>query len=255
MSNSGDRAVPSTVLPPGPLWWPSTELLSVLARRVGSRRAIPLSVIFLVAIAAALMMDCPLARWCLAGNCPELLRDFFRFAEPFGHGLGVLLVALAIHQLDPLRRRGIPRLLVCALGAGLAANVIKLLVVRIRPKYFDFHGDVWATIGGWFPGASAGNTGQSFPSAHMATAVGLAMALTWLYPAGRRYFAALAALIACQRIETGAHFLSDVLFGAALGCVAARIFLSRGLLAAFFDMWEARGGLLRGRPLFRPDDP
>ncbi|HUT10545.1 MAG TPA: phosphatase PAP2 family protein [Thermoguttaceae bacterium] len=204
----------------------------------------------MTAATVALVVDCPLAQWCVRGSCPEPLRDLFRIAEPFGHGLGVLLIALAIHQLDPLRRRGIPRLLVCAFGAGLSANVIKLLVVRMRPKHFDFQGDVWATVGGWFPGASAGSMGQSFPSAHMATAVGLVVALTWLYPAGRRYFVALAVLIACQRIETGAHFLSDVLFGAALGYVVARIFLTRGLLAAFLDIWEAKGGLLRGQPLF-----
>jgi membrane-associated phospholipid phosphatase len=60
---------------------------------------------------------------------------------------------------------------------------------------------------------------QSLPSAHAATAVGLALALAALYPRGRWLFASFAVLAGLQRIEAQAHFASDVLAGAAVGCM------------------------------------
>lgn len=170
----------------------------------------------LLASLAALLVDCPLARWCLDGNCPRLLRDLFEVCLPFGLGIGALVVALAIYELDPHGRRALWWVLACALLSGLAANGMKLLVARTRPRGFDFTGDVWTTFGPWLPETGAR---QSFPSGHTATAAGLALALMVLYPRGRRVFALLAVLVACQRIECGAHYLSDVLCSAAVGCL------------------------------------
>ena len=47
----------------------------------------------------------------------------------------------------------------------------------------------------------------------------LAVALAALYPRGRWLFASFAALACFQRLEAQAHFASDVLAGAALGCL------------------------------------
>jgi membrane-associated phospholipid phosphatase len=62
---------------------------------------------------------------------------------------------------------------------------------------------------------------QSCPSAHSAVAAGLAMTLALRYPSGRWWFAILAALAMLQRVDVGAHFPSDTLFGAALGSAIA----------------------------------
>jgi undecaprenyl-diphosphatase len=70
-------------------------------------------------------------------------------------------------------------------------------------------------------GRPYGHALQSFPSAHAATAVGLAIGLSALHPRGRWLFAAFALLAVVQRIEAQAHFSSDVLAGAAVGCAAA----------------------------------
>ncbi len=199
-----------------------------------------LPVALVLAAAAALPLDCRLSQWCKTGDMPGELRNLFQTCEPFGDGLGVLLVALAIHQLDRNRRWALPRVLACGWGAGLAANAIKMMVVRVRPRDFDFQGDVWTTFGGWFPWTEAGYSGQSFPSAHSATAAGLAMALVWLYPSGRLLFPALAVLVAGHRIESAAHFLSDVLCGAALGIVVASACLKFGHLPRWFDHREER---------------
>ena len=160
--------------------------------------------------------------------------------EMFGHGFGVVALVFVLHQLDPGRRWAIPRVLACALAAGGLANVIKMLVLRIRPYECVLEGTVWDTFGAWLPIFTGGSGGQSFPSAHTATAVGFAAALTWLYPQGRFLFSVLAVLVGCQRIVCGAHYLSDVLIGAAAGLFMAQFFLQKGRLSAWFDRREER---------------
>lgn len=185
-------------------------------------RAAPLiaAFLFLAVFPFALAVDCWLAQWCRQ-SCPDSIRRALQLGELFGHGLGILLVLLIVHQLDPLKRRWLPRALLITWGAGLAADAAKLIVARTRPHHFDFHADVWQTFIGWLPLASSSSGQQSFPSAHTATAVGLAWALGWLYPQGRRLFVFLAVLVATQRLASGAHYLSDALAGAAVGCLVA----------------------------------
>lgn len=190
---------------------------------------------------AALWIDYPVARWCRGESCPEAVADVLQVIEPFGNGLGVLAVLIAVWSLDPGRRRGLARLATCAYLPGLAANLIKLMVVRTRPYAFDFQGDIWATFGEWFPMTTAGSEGQSFPSAHTPTAVGLAVGLAWFYPRGRWFFATLAVLVGCQRVVSGFHFPSDVLAGGALGLLVASSCTHIGVLRRVFNAIERRG--------------
>ena len=208
---------------------------------IGKRwRRFVLPLLFVAAAAVALAVDCPLAQWCVDKNCPRFLRRLCAVSEPFGNGLGVLLVALAIYILDPVRRGKLARVLAMSLGAGVAANGLKLLVARIRPRHFDFSGTFQDTFIRWLPLGAGGSARQSFPSAHAATAVGLAIGLGWLYPRGRWLFAALAVLVACQRMEGGSHYLSDTFVGVAIGWVVAMPFLYNAWLAAQFDRLERR---------------
>jgi membrane-associated phospholipid phosphatase len=196
------------------------------------------AMLLLAALATA--VDCRLSHGALNGGwLVQMLRHALRVAEPFGHGLGVLLILLCVHQLDPARRWALPRVLAGAWLAGIAANVVKLLVVRVRPHHFAFEGGVWSTFGGWLPLAGAGSGGQSFPSAHTATAVGLAVVLAWLYPRGRYAFGILALLVACQRIAGGAHYLSDVLVGAAIGLVVGSVCTLPCRPWRWTDRWES----------------
>ena len=209
----------------------------------GSRPWFGLPAALLAVAVAALAVDCPFSQWCLQGNLPTSLKKVLHMAEPFGNGLGVLLIVIGIHQLDRERRWALPRVLLCSLGAGLAADVIKLSVVRLRPYNFQFDGNVWTTFGDWLPWISAGSAGQSFPSAHTATAAGLAVALIWLYPGARRIVPALAVLVACERVAHGAHYLSDVLVGGALGVAVAKAALSRGWLNRWEQRWKTSTAL------------
>jgi membrane-associated phospholipid phosphatase len=191
----------------------------------------------------ALAVDVPIARTFRDLNSSEIVHaylGYFDVFEPFGQGLmGLIVVVALLHQLDPSRRWAIPRLVACTAASGVMADLLKLLIVRVRPHDFAFDGSVWSTFGPWLPGWDAGSSGQSFPSGHTATAVAMAAVLMWLYPNGRRLFLTLAVLVGCQRIECGAHYPSDVLFGAAAGCVAALCFLHVGCLPRWFDRWEA----------------
>lgn len=206
---------------------------------------------FILAGFLALTVDCPLGRWCVNKNCPASLENLFSTMEPFGNGLGVAIIGITIFCLDPRRRWALPRILGCAFSAGLAANGLKLLVARSRPHSFDFHGGVLQTFGDWFPMISAGSVGQSFPSGHTTTAVALAAALVWCYPRGWCLFPALAVLVGCQRIVSGAHFTSDVLWGAALGSFIALAFLKIGQLPQWLDGLEKR---MKGENLRMKDE-
>jgi membrane-associated phospholipid phosphatase len=172
---------------------------------------------------AAIGIDCQLAHWFYGGHCPKFLQHLGDYGELFGRGETVALVALLVFVLDAPRRRAIGSLLAYAYLSGLAADLVKMLVVRARPNAFDCAGSAWATFGGWFPLTSAGSGGQSFPSAHVATAVGLSLALVQLYPRGRYVFVAMTVLVGYQRMQAGDHFLSDVLCGAALACAVVAV--------------------------------
>jgi undecaprenyl-diphosphatase len=198
---------------------------------------------FVLAAAAALAVDVPIAQtlrdWNKSPDIYAYLRYFDTF-EMFGHSLGITVLLVAIYQLDPARRWAIPRILLCAMAAGGMADVLKMLVVRTRPYECALTGNVWSTFGQCFSAWGAGSQGQSFPSGHTATAAGFAAALIWLYPRGRLLFTLLAILVGCQRIVCGAHYLSDVLVGAAAGCFVAQFFLQVSRLPAWIDRWEQR---------------
>jgi membrane-associated phospholipid phosphatase len=203
-------------------------------------------VLLLLAAVAAFWVDVPVAMSLRHWNDAKLHPTVHAYCgyldmfEPFGHGLGVVVLLLVLHQLDPRRRWAIPRVAVCAMAAGGAADLLKMLIVRTRPNDLSitFDGPVWTTFGRWLPMLSGNSTAQSFPSAHTATACGLAAALIWLYPNGRRLFVVLAALVGCQRIVAGAHYPSDVLIGAAAGCLVAWLLLYVGWLPVWFNRCE-----------------
>ena len=210
-----------------------------------------LPAVLMLAALAAFGVDLPVAmqlkRWNVEAGpgCSRTIAaklgypDMF---ELFGHGLGVVVALLMLHQLDPARRWAMPRVAACALGAGAAADLLKLIIARNRPYDLPstFGGSVWATFSQWFPPLCNSSGLQGFPSAHTATAVGLAAALIWLYPQGRFLFTLLAILVACQRIASTAHFPSDVLIGAALGCLVSTFVLYVGRLPVWFSRWESR---------------
>ncbi len=216
----------------------SSPASSAAADSGRGRAALLAAAVLALAGLAALPIDLPVARWFMEQRCPPFFVKLVSLAEVMAHGIGAAALLATIAVLDSGRRRCLPRLAAMSLGAGLVANCMKLFLARKRPYHFDFQGGPLATFVEWLPGTSAGTGAQSFLSSHAAVAAGMAVGLAWLYPRGRWLFALFGLLAMGQRLAAGAHFTSDVLWGAALGLAWAGAFLSDRLAARWFAAFE-----------------
>ncbi|MBB6438885.1 phosphatase PAP2 family protein [Streptomyces candidus] len=90
----------------------------------------------------------------------------------------------------------------------------------------------------WFPHDEAEDRpdSSSFPSGHTAAAVAFTAAITPTWPLAGVLCAVPAALVAVERVQSGAHYPSDVAAGAAVGLASAwlvrrapRLILRHGL--------------------------
>lgn len=193
----------------------------------------------------ALPFDVAIAHLMLRDVTPGELRGIFRRAEIFGHGYGIAAIGLTIFLLDPKHRTALPRMVFNCLAAGLSADLIKVMVWRTRPRTFElleanggtFVGTIF-TNHDWTWSQLADSNQHSFPSAHTATAVAMAITLSKIYPAARWWFATLAFLCALNRIDGGAHFVSDVCFGAALGFGVTHFCYQAPWVNRFLARWE-----------------
>lgn len=197
--------------------------------------------LIVAALAAIPLVDAAAARADLHTGLPRIVVQLVNQAELFGDGAAIVLVFAAVWALDPIGRRKLVRLMCAAWGSGIAANIVKLCIARERPYQWLAHGadgSAWSQFTGWFPFGTAGNALQSFPSAHTATAFGLALGLSACYPQARKYFLTMAALTACQRVIGDMHYVSDTLVAAAVAwCVAAALY-GDTKLARRFTSWE-----------------
>lgn len=115
-------------------------------------------------------------------------------------------------------------------AAGLADTLLKELLGRVRPI---------ADLAGQLNVASRHNS-PSFPSGHAAKSFALALPFVLIVPAGsvvvrlvKLALLLVASLVCYSRIVLGAHYLSDVLAGAALAlaCVPAAMAAANFLYA------------------------
>jgi membrane-associated phospholipid phosphatase len=158
------------------------------------------------------------------------LAKSINLTELFGHGTGILLVALLIFFLD--RSQSI-RFLAPTIIAASAGALLKLFFLRVRPSQLPANllddTDRRITFQIPWPSSVSDEHGlihdgvHSFPSGHATTAFAMATALSVIYPKGRFLFFAIAILACAQRLFAGAHYLSDVIAGAILGYVLATI--------------------------------
>jgi membrane-associated phospholipid phosphatase len=212
----------------------------------GSQKTCFIVVAWLLAGVCCLPIDVPLARAMLDGWTPGELRAVFRRGEVFGHAYGALAIVITIYVLDPRRRSKLLHVPACYLAGGLAADLVKLQVARMRPYAFvqsgeigsTYLGSVWTTPAARHWPSILDHARHSFPSAHTAGAVAMAYSLGRLYPRGRWWFNVLAVLCAMNRIDGGAHFASDVCWGAALGYLMAHAVPSADRLQSLTASWR-----------------
>ena len=205
---------------------------SIIAR-LRCNMAIWIAATLLIAGAISAAFDIQIAQSVRGGNLPGDVSRILDVSEFFAHGFGVMVIATAIWMMLPDQKRFVPRLLACAFGAGLMANAIKSMIGRFRPVTYanGFPDSIGDTFCGNFLAYAPqqelawSHPVQSFPSAHAATAFGLAICLSWLFPRGRFLFLFLAGLASAQRVVSLAHWTSDVFVGAAVGIVTAQVVL------------------------------
>jgi len=119
-----------------------------------------------------------------------------RLVGGFGHGLTVSVVFVVLLVLYGEERTGLQGLM-GALGAGMATDVLKVVIGRHRPD----------------------GSSHSFPSGHSACAFAAAFVLARRWPRLRYVFYLGATGVAAARVLWLRHFPSDVLAGAAVGMV------------------------------------
>jgi membrane-associated phospholipid phosphatase len=210
------------------------------ASRAAARRAWLVPLLFVAAAVLIVPVDLPVTRWITAGHLPKDFQKAVRLSEAFSHGFGATAVLIAVFVLDRAHRRFMPRLVAGTVLGGLLANTLKMFVSRTRPRNFDLDGHILDTFSAFFSWGQLPSSQEGFPSAHAATGFALAAVLSWRYPHGSVLFYTLAAVSGAQRVFSAAHFPSDVLFGAALGCAAGFACLPGGIFSGTFDRLEAR---------------
>ena len=210
----------------------------------------------IVAIAVSVAwIDRPLALYFKSDD--DRLVHWFQWITQFGLGWGWLVIsgALALGlwaasrhpQAGARRERFVAWSLVpgfvflSVLASGLAADIVKILVGRTRPKLFFADGSFALT------GLSFRSDHWSFPSGHVANVAGLAAALAMLWPRHVAAYALFVALIALSRIGTTQHFLSDTIGAAFIATLVTAyvrgVFARSGLALA-----DLKAGVLQVRP-------
>ncbi|MBI5760824.1 MAG: glycosyltransferase [Planctomycetales bacterium] len=197
---------------------------------------LPLVLLLLGGLAFA--VDVPVSIWLPQRHLLNFMDDFLQVFESFGDAVGIIVFGVALFMLDVRRRFTLVRVMLAALGSGVMADVVKLLVSRSRPYDWNYQGGVFDTFQGLLPFVGAGAGGQSFPSAHVATSMGFALAIGSVYPRGRWLFFFVTALVGLQRVEVGAHFVSDACFGAAVACLTSLFVFRMKSLGLLFNHLE-----------------
>lgn len=194
-----------------------------------------LPLVLLVLGFLAFAVDVPVSIWLPQRHLLNFMDDFLQVFESFGDAVGIIMFGVALFVLDVRRRFTLVRIMLAALGSGVMADIIKMLVSRSRPYDWNYQGGVFDTFQGLLPFAGAGAGGQSFPSAHVATSMGFALAIGSVYPRGRWLFFFITALVGLQRVEVGAHFVSDACFGATVACLTSLVVFRLKSLGLLFN--------------------
>ncbi|WP_133910897.1 phosphatase PAP2 family protein [Streptomyces sp. NBC_00582] len=157
--------------------------------------------------------DRRLARRAIAWGPPWLRRVAPAWEEAAEHTKLWWAAAVAMAACGGWRGRAAA---VAGIGAmsvaeALSAGVVKRLYRRRRPP------------GEWVPEPELRDRPESssFPSGHTAAGCAFAGAVTSVWPAPGAVCGAAAALVAGQRLHSGAHYPADVAAGAALGLASA----------------------------------
>ena len=170
----------------------------------------------------------------------------------FAHGFGLATIVVSVWLLAPQLKRKLPRLILCGVLSSAGAQLAKLAFVRLRPVayrtqalQYELPDSIVASWTDVHQQLRENHVGvsyfvQAFPSAHAAMACGIAVGLCWLLPRGRWLFITFAILACYQRVQSHAHWASDVFAGAAIGTLIAGLLLQDWGLGWILARYENR---------------
>ncbi len=190
----------------------------------------------LIAAMIALPWDLEISQWVRHKHIPGDLRRFIHLMEIFAHTLGCVMILSTLLWIDQRNRSKLWEASLFVLTCGILANLAKYLIPRRRPATYD--SEIWSWLNpdrdpqSTFPSSwEAWGTPlseswfdesiRSFPSGHTATAVAMAIGLTYVYPRGKNLFLFMASIAALQRLVSGSHYLSDILVSIPLTLMVA----------------------------------
>lgn len=128
-------------------------------------------------------------------------------------------------------------------GTSLASSLIKNILGRARPKFFETMGPIE------FQPFAFDYDFASFPSGHATTICALGATLAILWPRARFFLMAAAVWIAATRFLIGSHFLSDVVGGVLLGFWGPYLLRDRLAVRRWLFEWRGDAITLRGARL------
>ncbi len=167
--------------------------------------------------------DLEISRFVQRVKIPGDFRKAISLSESFAHSSGGIVIFATLLWIDFKNRKKLWHAAIFTLVCGLVSNAAKLMVPRYRPHSLDMSeieiASSWQTWGVPWTGSWFEEQLRSFPSGHSATAVAFAIGLTRVYPRGKWIFASLAVLACFQRLESSAHFLSDIMGGVVISLV------------------------------------
>ncbi len=167
--------------------------------------------------------DLEISRFVQKVKIPGDFRKAISLSESFAHSSGGIVIFVTLLWIDFKNRKKLWQAAIFTLVCGLTSNAAKLMVPRYRPHSLDMSeieiASSWQTWGVPWTGSWFEEQLRSFPSGHSATAVAFAIGLTQVYPRGKWIFASLAVLACFQRLESSAHFLSDIMGGIVISLV------------------------------------
>jgi membrane-associated phospholipid phosphatase len=178
-----------------------------------ARTFIRAAVVAVVLVALSMLADGWVAEHVRYGRVYET--DWGRMLRNFGYLPFWLLAAIALALHDRESREWWRRAAMLAAAptlAGIMGELLKIIVRRQRPP------DVGSAYA--FRALSDhpfSSRGIGFPSSHAVVAFGAAEILSRLFPRARIVFYAAAVGCAFSRLLAHAHYLSDVVAGAAIG--------------------------------------
>jgi undecaprenyl-diphosphatase len=167
-------------------------------------------------------LDIPISHFFTSHDLPDFVDSTAKFLDYYNDAFPLILLTIsAAISVGVNRWRMIGRLILGLAIAGGLVGLGKMLISRQRPRWFS--GSEWQdTFTGFFPSWSDMKS-QSFPSGDTAIAFVVSFILAEYFPRHRYLLYFLAMGCALSRVVRGYHYPSDIILGAAVGYLAARI--------------------------------